>query len=112
MRSAIALFARAPIPGNVKTRLIGRLTPEQACELHRALVLDAWDMLSALRGDAEVFLYTDQQHSEWRALAGSCLRIQTGADLGARMLHCFLEMESAGFSPLLIVGSDSPTLTA
>ena len=31
-------FAREPLPGLVKTRMLPELSPEQACELHRELV--------------------------------------------------------------------------
>lgn len=112
MNPAIALFARAPIRGLVKTRLIGRLSAEQVADLYRAMVLDTWEMLAALAPPAERFLYTHQEHAEWRALAGPRVRLQQGADLGERMLHCFEEMRAAGFQPLLILGSDSPALTA
>ncbi len=104
----MALFARAPAPGRVKTRLIGRLTPQQACDLHRSLVRDAWELLDAWRERAELFLYTDQENVEWRQLAGPALRLQSGGDLGERMLACFDQMRAAGFGPLLILGSDSP----
>jgi rSAM/selenodomain-associated transferase 1 len=90
----------------VKTRLIGPLSAEEACDLHRALVIDAWEILAGER-----FLYADQQHEEWRRLAGERLRVQRGADLGERMLRCFEEMAAAGFGPLLIVGSDTVGLT-
>ena len=112
MTPAIALFARAPIPGLVKTRLIGRHSPEQVAELYRAFVFDTWEMLAELAAGAELFLYTDGDHREWRALAGPRARIQQGANLGERMLRCFEGMHAAGFGPLLILGSDSPALAA
>ena len=104
-RPAIALFARAPIPGRVKTRLIGPLSPEQACELHRALTRDCWE---ALESPSDVYLYTDEEHPEWRALAGPRWRQQRGSNLGERLWHCFREMQAAGHRPLLILGSDAP----
>ena len=112
MKPAIALFARAPVPGQVKTRLIGRWTPEQVSALYRAFVLDMWEMLGAFTPGAGRFLYIDREHEEWRRLAGDGVRVQQGGDLGERMLHCFEEMRAAGSGPLLIVGSDSPALSA
>jgi rSAM/selenodomain-associated transferase 1 len=108
----MALFARAPIAGEVKTRLCGPLTPQQACELHRALVRDAWETLDAFRGWAEVFLYGSREHPEWRELAGPQFRVQSGPDLGARLRHCFAEIRSLGGGPILILGSDSPAIPA
>ena len=112
MKPAIALFARAPLPGRVKTRLIGRFSPGEVCNLYCAFVLDMWEKLAAFRPDAEILLYFDQDHPEWRDLAGSHARLQQGADLGQRMLRCFEEMQIAGCLPLLILGSDSPALPA
>jgi len=112
VKPAIVLFARAPIPGQVKTRLVGRWTPEQVSDLYRAFVLDIWEMLGAFTPASELFLYADADCAEWRALAGAQARLQRGADLGQRMLHCFEQMHGAGFSPLLIAGSDSPALSA
>src|SRR5713226_9773338 len=110
MKPSIALFARAPIPGRVKTRLIGPLTADQVADLYRAFVHDIWEMLSTFAPHTELFLYSDQDHDAWRALAGARLRLQQGADLGDRMLHCFDELHAAGRPPLLILGSDSPAL--
>jgi len=94
------------VVGRVKTRLIGPLSAEEACNLHRALVMDAWEALGGA-----CIIYTDQEHEEWRRLAGERLRLQRGADLGERMLRCFEEMGAAGFGPLLILGSDTVGLT-
>ncbi len=112
MKPAMALFARAPVAGAVKTRLIGRFSAPEVADLYRAFVRDMWAMLTALPGDSEVFLYTDRPHQGWEALAGSRLREQRGRDLGERMLHCFEDLDAGGFAPLLILGSDSPALPA
>ena len=39
--AALILFAKAPIPGQVKTRLCPPLTPDEAATLHGSFVLDA-----------------------------------------------------------------------
>ncbi|MEK6618576.1 MAG: hypothetical protein AABY90_07765, partial [Nitrospirota bacterium] len=39
--SALIIFAKAPIPGQVKTRLCPPLTPDEAASFHGSLVLDA-----------------------------------------------------------------------
>lgn len=109
---AIAVFARAPIPGRVKTRLIGPLSAEQSCELHRAFVRDTWAMLADLAAPSALRLYTDSPHEEWSALAGPAVRLQKGEQLGERMLNCFQELLEEGRTPLMILGSDNPTLPA
>ncbi|HKR79746.1 MAG TPA: hypothetical protein VJR69_08575, partial [Nitrospira sp.] len=38
---ALVVFAKAPIPGQVKTRLCPPLTPDEAATIHGSFVLDA-----------------------------------------------------------------------
>ena len=110
MSNAIALFAKAPIPGCVKTRLQPHLTAEQSAALHLAFVQDSWASLRSMEG-VTLYLYADQQWPGFRKLAGpSRVGLQRGADLGEKMLNCFEELSQQGYARMLIVGSDSPTL--
>ena len=109
-RNAIALFAKAPIPGSVKTRLQSHLTAKQAAKLHFAFVQDTWASLSSIES-ASLYLYSDQEWPAFRKLAGpGHVGLQRGADLGQKMLHCFEDLSQQGHDRMLIVGSDSPTL--
>jgi rSAM/selenodomain-associated transferase 1 len=103
MRPAIILFARAPVAGQVKTRLEQALGAEATLELHQAFVLDMLDKLLTLSGAAAIELHTDIQTDAWRR-PEVALRMQTDGDLGSRMLHA-LDGRWA-----CIVGSDAPTL--
>ncbi len=111
MREAIALFAKAAIPGRVKTRLTAELSPEQAAAFHEACVRDVWEKIHGLVGDG-AFLFTDREWEPWDLLAGRQVRFQPDGDLGARMAGCFAELAEEGFERMLIVGADSPTLPA
>lgn len=95
----IILFARAPVPGQVKTRLIPALGAEGAAELHRRMVSDA---LIRLGRFGPVELHTDAATSEWPDFSGA-RRVQAQGDLGARMLAAL----SQGL-PAMIAGSDAP----
>ena len=109
MSYAIALFAKTPIPGFVKTRLQPHLTAEQSAELHLAFVHDSWAGLRSIEG-VTLYLYADQQWPGFRQLAGpGRVGLQRGADLGEKMLNCFEDL-SQRHHRVLIVGSDSPTL--
>ena len=110
MSAAIALFAKAPIAGRVKTRLQPLLTAEQAADLHLAFVLDVWESVRLIR-DVSLYLYRDEAwpNGDEPAVRDYC-GLQRGADLGERMLHCFEELRERGHGRVLIVGSDSPTL--
>ena len=110
MTEAIALFAKAALPGGVKTRLTTRLTADQAAELHLAFVQDTWRKIEAVT-PGQAYLFTDQLWEGWGELASSSrIRLQPGGDLGVRMQRCFEDLAGEGVERALIVGSDSPTL--
>jgi uncharacterized protein len=104
----IAILAKAPLPGLVKTRLIPVLGSEGAARLQGALV--ARTVATACRsGVGPVTLWTslDPDHEIFTALASQFdLRLarQHDGDLGARMLAAI----AAG--PTLVIGNDCPAL--
>ncbi len=53
--NALAVMAKAPIAGAVKTRLVPPLTHEQAADLTRALLQDQLEHLTAL-GDVDLYV--------------------------------------------------------
>ena len=58
MRCAIAIFAKSPVRGAVKTRLCPPLTPDQATELYRAFLLDTMHVISEVDGIEPGVLFT------------------------------------------------------
>ena len=108
MRPVIILFAKAPIPGRVKTRLVPPLTSEQAAKLHTAMVWDTLELLQQLRG-VDIELHTDIATDAW-TMAGVAKRIQSEGDLGLKMLKAMEAALAAGHDRAMIAGSDSPAL--
>jgi hypothetical protein len=114
-RARILVFAKAPVAGRVKTRLIPVLGAQGAAALHRALVRRTLGEASRVDG-AQVVLCCapDAGHGFFRALAARYrvrLRSQRGADLGARMAHA-MEWALAQGPTALLIGTDCPALTA
>ena len=108
--AALALFAKAPRPGSVKTRLAGVLGSAGAAEFHRRCVLDAWQRFAVADG-VSAYLYCDSSCLEFAQLVGSDrFRLQRGDDLGERMRGCLDELLKEGFGAALIAGSDAPAL--
>jgi len=109
----LLLFARAPIPGRVKTRLVapGGLTPAGAASLQRALVADLGHRLSA--GPWELVLMwastPDAEPPSDLAPAAVPWRLQEGRDLGER-LYRGLRWAADGADRVAAVGSDHPDL--
>jgi rSAM/selenodomain-associated transferase 1 len=119
---ALVVFAKAPVPGTVKTRLVaaaggGRsgLSAEAAAALHAAFVRDVCER-GARVGFGRLRLYAagELRHPLFTEIAersGYELRPQEGADLGARMHHA-IAAELRGASAVVLIGTDSPTLPA
>ena len=117
-RGAIVVFAKAPLPGQVKTRMTPPLSPEQAAELYAALLAD---VLAATAGIADELdlepVVAVHPRSACRAIAGRAppqFRVvaQRGADLSQRMGWAVREAAAAGARRVLLRGSDSPVLDA
>ena len=106
MSERLMVFAKAPVPGRVKTRLC--LPPERAAALHSAFVRDVVDRHQRPGRALTVWRAGDLEHPLWADL-GVALGIQQGADLGARMRHAFTR-ELSGDARVVVVGTDSPSL--
>lgn len=111
MDRALLVFAKAPVPGRVKTRLTEVLTPEEAARLYRAFVRAALAQYVGL--GAAVRLYVAPPAEAFpRALmpGGVTLHAQAGDGLGARMQAAFAESFAAGYGRCVVIGTDHPTL--
>lgn len=111
----VAVFAKAPVAGAVKTRLAPVLGLAGAARLHSWLVRRALEAArEAAAGDVELWCAPDESHpffAECAAAHGVRLRSQEGGDLGARMSHAFATAHGEG-AAMVLVGSDCPALGA
>jgi rSAM/selenodomain-associated transferase 1 len=110
----VAVFAKAPVPGQVKTRLAGLLGPDGAAALQAGLVRRALSTaIEARIGPVELHCAPDEHHEFFVRCAERFhvkLVPQRGADLGERMHAAFRDAFAAG-SSLIVIGSDCPALT-
>jgi uncharacterized protein len=116
MKPAVALFAKPPVPGEVKTRLSPPLTPKDAAMLYAAFLADMATMLAASpRWEWHCYSVDPEgQRTLWPEGAPdpSSWRPQTGEDLGERLTAAFADLLREGRGGAVIVGSDHPTLEA
>jgi rSAM/selenodomain-associated transferase 1 len=113
--TVVIVFAKAPEPGAVKTRLVPLLGAEGAAALHARLVKRTLDTVRAASFKhaqlhcaprvADPFFRFCEGHY------GVTLAAQVAGDLGARMLSA-LEKALAAHASVLLVGTDCPALTA
>ena len=107
---AVAVLAKAPLPGFAKTRLIPALGAEGAALLQARLIEHAIATASAARiGPVTLWAAPDESHPLFQAIAarGVALARQNRGDLGARMLAAV----AAAATPTVVIGTDCPALT-
>lgn len=113
MAHCIIVFAKAPIPNQVKTRLHPALSPEQAASLYEAFLVDWCNALSTIDTADLVIAYTPpKSQPTLQALIGehAIYTPQVGEDLGARLIAAAQWASNQGYTKFLFVGADSPTL--
>jgi len=108
----LAVMAKAPRVGAVKTRLCPPLRPPEAADLARCFLLDAVDRVRAVAGAQPFMAYAPvEAHAQFEEAApGFALIPQRGGDLGERQLHLIEEVLGRGLQAALVIGTDSPTL--
>jgi hypothetical protein len=108
---AIAVLAKAPVPGLAKTRLAPALGDDGAAALQERLTAHAVATACATEiGPVTLWAAPDPSHASFRALTGQhpiTLAAQPDGDLGARMLTAI----AAANGPALVIGTDCPALT-
>lgn len=114
-RPAVLIMAKAPRPGTVKTRLHPLLGPDGCAALAGRLLRNALTVAAGVPG-VTVFVAVDppQALAEVGSLAGENARLlgQRGASLGERLAAATSEVIGAGHCPVVVIGTDAPTLTA
>ena len=114
----LQVFAKAPVAGQCKTRLIPVVGAEGAANLHQRLVRHRLESTVAWRRDlegarVELWCAPDTAHPFFAECVrdfGVTLHAQTGPDLGARMWLSLCGAVAHGERPVL-VGTDCPWLT-
>ena len=109
---ALAIMAKAPRVGAVKTRLCPPLRPPEAAELARCFLLDTVERVRMVAGAQPITAYTPPEAlSQFEEAApGFTLLPQRGRDLGERQSHLAQDALGLGLQAVLIIGTDSPTL--
>lgn len=107
-RGIVVLLTKPAVPGRVKTRLIGELTPEEAARLHAAFVDDLLSRLDGGSFDLRIAWALETRELPPRSdIPG--IR-QSGRDLGERLFDA-LSWASRETSLVAAIGSDHPELS-
>lgn len=111
----VIVFARTPVPGTCKTRLIPGYGRIGAARLYRRLVARTIELaLEADCGPVQVWAAPSPRHPFFSALRcryGTMLRRQPGGDLGRRMSRALATVLREGAKAALLIGTDAADLT-
>jgi len=111
----IVVFAKAPVPGRVKTRLIPALGETGAAQLAERMLEQALQQaLAAAVGPVELCMSPAPDAPEWAGItlpAGIDISDQGEGDLGARMARPAQRAVARG-EAVLLTGTDCPDLSA
>lgn len=103
--TTVAVLAKAPLAGRVKTRLCPPLAPAEAAALAEASLADTLGCVARTTCDRR-FLFLDGDPGPWLP-PGYTVVAQQGADLAARLAHAFTVVTG----PTVLIGMDTPQVT-
>ncbi len=117
--TALAIVARTPRLGEVKTRLAAKLGAPTTLELYRAFLTDLALRFAPLRDCALHWAYTPADGDFAAQLArlvpgvniGTCFP-QSGPDFASRLYQVFRETTARAFARTIVISSDSPQISA
>lgn len=107
--TVVCVMAKAPVAGQVKTRLVPPLRPAQAAALAAAMLADTWAAAAALAGARTLLARAGDPARFPPELGGVDAIDQRGADLGARIEQSMGAALERG-APALVIGADVPGL--
>lgn len=115
-QSALLIFVKYPEPGKVKTRLAATVGTELAAHLYGEFIRITFSLAQQIQTAARFVTFTPAEKEQalrehfpeafrWFAQIDS-------ADLGARIRHAINHVRQSGYSHVLTIGTDSPSLPA
>jgi rSAM/selenodomain-associated transferase 1 len=115
-KKALLVMAKRPYPGQTKTRMIPALTPQEAANLYACFLQDVLALVRSLPGITPCIAYApadDETRSYFQTVAPDFTLVpQIGADLGARLDGVLTHCLQNGYTQVVAMNSDSPTLPA
>lgn len=116
MKKALIIFVKTPIKGKVKTRLQPHLSTAKTLKLYKSFVSEIIDRCSRLRGVDKFLGCAPTKKDDF--LEGLAKKHkfksfdQKGKDLGEKFINAFNDHFKQGYTKVVIIGSDSPTIPA
>jgi len=112
---ALIIFAKQPIPGQVKTRLGKTMGMEKAAQIYETLLIHTLRVAAQCAG-VTLYLYktreSDARYFETITSIPLVIRDQINGDLGQRMVTALGDVLEKDADKALIIGTDCPGINA
>ena len=107
-------MAKQPAPGRTKTRLVPPLSAAEAAELYHCFLLDkVAQMRQVPLADLAVAYWPAEGHSFFTQMVPDFVLLpQQGASLSQRLAHVFRLAFDQGYTQVIAIDGDTPTLPA
>ena len=114
MSKALITFVKAPVKGTVKTRLQKDLPKEQVIEIYKSFIIEILSRFSRLRGIDRYLGCAPSKDHEFLKEVSAKYKLNTfnqrGDNLGKKIVNAFKDHFKQGYSEIILIGSDSPTI--
>jgi rSAM/selenodomain-associated transferase 1 len=114
MKKALLTFVKAPVPGTVKTRLQADIGSDRAVEIYKTFIRETLFRCSRLRGVDRFLGCAPSKHHLFLKEMAVAYRMTTfnqrGSDLGKKIVNAFKDFFKKGYTDIVLIGSDSPTI--
>jgi uncharacterized protein len=113
---ALGLMAKAPLAGEVKTRLVPPLTAQEAAALNVCFLRDMAENIKSVNeteATSGLVVYTptgSEPSFDGVIPEGFKLLVQRGTSLGERLYNATHDLLRQGYGAVCLINSDSPTL--
>ena len=111
MKACVVIFAREPVPGQVKSRLAADIGDRAAARVYEATLANTINEARS-SGARVVLSLADVPSGSWAGTHELPIEIQRGGDIGDRMDDAFSRRFGEGETRVVVVGSDCPWLRA
>lgn len=114
MKKALITFVKAPVPGKVKTRLQADISKARTVRIYKSFITEIAGRFSGLKGvDRFLGCAPSTEHPFLIEIADK-YRMKTfnqrGNNLGKKIVNAFDDHFQKGYSKIVLIGSDSPTI--
>jgi len=108
-KNALLIFARNPELGKVKNRLAKTIGKEKAFEIYTKLLLNVYTETKSLKCNKYLFL---TERTDTNLFDDTFIqKIQSGADLGVKMMNAIRLVFEDGNEKAVLIGTDVPEIT-